>query len=497
GPLVGGFAAQLGPLKGGFTAPWTWPIWELMWLSAFCLVFLFFLFPETSANNILLRRTRRLRKLTGNQRLTCEPELMAENMTARDIVLMSLVRPFTLNFTEPMVFMLNLYIALIYGLLYIWFESFVIVFVEIYGFTLGEEGLSFLGIFVGACIVIPPFFLYLHYYLEPKFDENGELQPEERLPPCFIGAFCIPICLFWFGWSARPSIHWIMPIIGSGWFAIGAFLLFQAILNYLPDAYPNHAASVLAGNDFMRSAFGAGFPLFATAMYKNLGVGWASSTLAFISIAFIPIPFILYKLSGQLADSISTGIMLKWPCSICCIFRFFSAIGAARETTPYGGQFGFDMNVEDASRRYDQSRKYNPSFLAGVLWLFVSHVERVFVFALMPNGTDQGNANYDNMAPFFLNETFPPNWYRGATPWTAPQNFGTAFAMYFKGFRELGANVGLDNLVPFGIDISSKTPEDLTCFVVMNLLDLIPAQLQQPAFLHTANLLKALLCHSL
>jgi len=66
------------------------------------------------------------------------------------------------------------------------------------------------------------------------------------------------------------------------------------VLNYLGDAYPNDAASVYAGNDFMRSAFGAGFPVFAAAMYNNLGVAWASSTLGFLSIAFIPIPFVLY-----------------------------------------------------------------------------------------------------------------------------------------------------------------------------------------------------------
>ncbi len=88
-----------------------------------------------------------------------------------------------------------------------------------------------------------------------------------------------------------------MPIIGSGFFAVGTFLLFNSVLNYLPDAYPDYAASVLAGNDFMRSSFGAGFPLFATAMYKNLGVAWASSTLGFLSIAFIPIPFVLYRVS--------------------------------------------------------------------------------------------------------------------------------------------------------------------------------------------------------
>lgn len=189
----------------------------------------------------------------------------------RDIDTMTLVRPFTLNFSEPKVFALNLYIALIYGLLYIWFESFPIVFSGIYGFSLGLEGIAFIGILVGTFLVIPPFSHYLHKHLEPQFKDCGELKPEKRLPPAFIGAFCIPICLFWFGWSARPSVHWIMPIIGTGWFAIGSFLLFNSVLNDLPDAYPDIAPSVLTGNDFMRSSLGAALPLFATAVYRRLG----------------------------------------------------------------------------------------------------------------------------------------------------------------------------------------------------------------------------------
>lgn len=270
-------------------------IWELVWLSAFAWVVLMFLLPETSASNILYRRTRRLRKLTGNDKLTCEPELMAANMTGREIAMTALVRPLTLNFTEPMVFLLNLYIALIYGLLYVWFESFVIVFIDIYGFNLGEEGLAYLGILVGAIVTLPFFFWYLHAKLEPKFNDKGELKPEERLVAAMFGAFCIPICLFWFGWTSRASVPWIVPIIGSAFFATGSILLFNSVLNYLPDAYPEYAASVLAGNDLFRSSFGAGFPLFATAMYDQLGVDWASSLLGFLSIAFIPIPFVLYK----------------------------------------------------------------------------------------------------------------------------------------------------------------------------------------------------------
>jgi len=51
-------------------------------------------------------------------------------------------------------------------------------------------------------------------------------------------------------------------------------MLFNSVLKYLGDAYPDYAASVLAGNDFIRSSFGAGFPLFASASYYILCVSW-------------------------------------------------------------------------------------------------------------------------------------------------------------------------------------------------------------------------------
>jgi DHA1 family multidrug resistance protein-like MFS transporter len=226
------------------------------------------------------------------------------------------------------------------------------VFVEIYGFNLGEEGLAYLGILVGAFVVLPPFFLYLYKVLEPQFDDEGNIAPEKRLPPACVGAFFIPICLFWFGWSSG-HVHWIMPIIGSAFFSIGAVLLFNSVLNYLPDAYPDDAASVLAGNDFMRSAFGAGFPLFARAMvcigvslgmklelmpasqYNNLGVGWASSLLGFLSIAFIPIPFGLYY------------VRPKFPCLVNLLFMLIYI----RSTAKHLGR----ITLDTLARIFDRS----------------------------------------------------------------------------------------------------------------------------------------------
>lgn len=92
GPLVGGFAVQ--------AEGWTWTIWELMWLSGVCWFFLVFLLPETSSTNILYRRTRRLRKITGNSKLTCEPEIMAQEMTGKEVLPFPLPRA-TQKLTPP------------------------------------------------------------------------------------------------------------------------------------------------------------------------------------------------------------------------------------------------------------------------------------------------------------------------------------------------------------------------------------------------------------
>ena len=45
--------------------------------------------------------------------------------------------------------------------------------------------------------------------------------------------------------------------------------------------------------------FGMAFPLFTTYMYHNLGVHWASSIPAFLSLACVPFPFIFWKYGAQ------------------------------------------------------------------------------------------------------------------------------------------------------------------------------------------------------
>jgi MFS transporter, DHA1 family, multidrug resistance protein len=75
GPLAGGFAVQA---KG-----WTWSIWELMWVSGFTLVLLFFCLPETSGANILLRRASRIRRVTRNSTLKSASEIEASKASKK------------------------------------------------------------------------------------------------------------------------------------------------------------------------------------------------------------------------------------------------------------------------------------------------------------------------------------------------------------------------------------------------------------------------------
>ena len=139
------------------------------------------------------------------------------------------------------------------------------------------------------------YFWWVAKVRNPKFDEHGELAPEQQLPPSMVGACFLPISLFWFGWTSYASIHWISPILAGVFYAIGGVLLVNCVFNYLADAYPQYAASALGSNDFMRSMFAAGFPLFAAAMFHNLDVGWACTLLGCLSLLFLPFPFILVR----------------------------------------------------------------------------------------------------------------------------------------------------------------------------------------------------------
>ena len=61
-----------------------------------------------------------------------------------------------------------------------------------------------------------------------------------------------------------------------------------------------HFTTALAANGLVRYLLGAIFPLFTIQMYENLGIHWAGSVFAFLSLGLLPIPWILFKLGYKL-----------------------------------------------------------------------------------------------------------------------------------------------------------------------------------------------------
>ena len=97
----------------------------------------------------------------------------------------------------------------------------------------------------------------------------GGPKPEARLPHLVLLSWLVPIGLFWFAWTADPSIHWASCILSGIPFGIGFVVLSLGITSYLIDCYGKYAASALAANAILRSLFGAGFPLFLVRCTTN------------------------------------------------------------------------------------------------------------------------------------------------------------------------------------------------------------------------------------
>jgi MFS family permease len=281
---------EVGPLIGGFInqhLSWRWTFWIIMMWSGAELALIYFCVPETYTPVLLRRRAAALRASTGDERHYAPIERLSRSIPRT--IAWSCLRPFQLLFFEPMVLLLCLFTALLLGVLYLFFQAFPLVFGNVHGFDLQTIGLTFLGLFVGmvAGILSDPFWGNLRQKLIAK--NKGKSEPEYRLPSGILGGILVPIGLFWFSWTTFASVHWIVPIIASGFFGTGTLLVFSAVFTFLVDAYPLYAASALAANSFVRSVFAAAFPLFSTVMYQRLGYQWAGSVIAFLTLPFAPI----------------------------------------------------------------------------------------------------------------------------------------------------------------------------------------------------------------
>lgn len=302
-PLLGGFLVES---KG-----WRWTQWTTIFFLIAAYVPVLFT-RETYKKAILQRRARKLGLI--NVSIDQQPPIV---QSLGHFLTNILLRPLHMLWTEPIVTLVSMYNGFMFGLMYTYVVASPWVFEVCYKFSLSGQSLSFLGLIVGALAAPVPLILIDLYMYQPRLKHFRSLQrsegstprqyfaPENRLFPAMCGSPILPLSLLGFAWTARSSIHFLVPIVCQMISILASLLIYASISLFMLDAYgPLYGASAAGAAMLTRYSMSAAFPMFALPMYQGLGVGWATTTLACCAAMMAPIPWLFWKYGERLRSKI-------------------------------------------------------------------------------------------------------------------------------------------------------------------------------------------------
>ncbi|KAJ5966272.1 Major facilitator superfamily domain general substrate transporter [Penicillium waksmanii] len=265
---VGG--STIGPFFGGIIGQylsWHWVFWVQLIFGGVTQAMHFFLVPETRAT-ILVDKEAKRRREAGEEEVYGPNELKKPRLELRE-VLTIWRRPFEMFLLEPIVLFLSLLSGFSDALIFVFTESFTLVF-EQWNIYAPKK----------APLVDMPSDVYFFF---------------SSLPPLE------PIGLLGFAWTSMgPPIPWIAPLIFSCMIAMANYAIYMATIDYMVAAYGPYSASATGGNGFARDFLAGIATMYATPMYTNIGqkyhLQWASTILGCIGfLVLIPIYVFYWK----------------------------------------------------------------------------------------------------------------------------------------------------------------------------------------------------------
>ena len=289
---------MLGPIIGAYIGPstavsWRWAEWTMLIASGLVLLLVLLCLPETYGPLLLQWKAAHYRRITGDSRFRSEHELQDATLLSR--LKVSMTRPF-LMLTEPIIMAMTLYITVVYIVLFTFLVGWPYIFEHTYGIGQGLSNIIFASMLVGTQL---NYFLVLFIYrltLKRTNKEAGSLfKPEIRLWYATFGAaIAMPISLFWLGWTNYSSISIWSAILAVCLFGYAVMGIFLCVYMYIIDAYEIYAASALTFVSLVRYLVAGGMTVAGIPWYEGMGTHYTLTILACISVALVPIPYLLY-----------------------------------------------------------------------------------------------------------------------------------------------------------------------------------------------------------
>ncbi|KAL4861652.1 major facilitator superfamily domain-containing protein, partial [Aspergillus spectabilis] len=282
--------AAIGPSTGAAlvatTDDWRWTFW----LNAIVLgviVLLTFPVPETYQPY----RVKAHNKKNGTPTAPTD---------YKRIVRLAFTRPLHMLFTEPIVFPTSLACAILQAILFCWYIAYPGIFERVYQFSEKEQGLAFLPILGGNIlgIIVIGICDKLKYQKarEAAMQTGAKVEPELRLYAACVGSITAPISIFWLAWTARPTIHWIVPMLSGVLFGLSHATVSLSYNIYKNDIYgAEYGASAFAGEAMLRYLLSAATPLFWVQAMEALHIDWSTSLLGFVSLTLTPLPWVFFR----------------------------------------------------------------------------------------------------------------------------------------------------------------------------------------------------------
>lgn len=150
-----------------------------------------------------------------------------------------------------------------------------------------------------------------------------------------------------------------------------------------------------------------------------------------------------------------------------------------QDANTYGdGLFNIDAVKHNAADAVDTSRATNPEFAFGGNFAVV-YATRALLTRPLPNGTNPNVADYKNVAPFYLNETFPDDWYRIPHSYSLVDLLGDIGNLFLFKPQPLGRTYQ-GAFVPLNISIP-EAPAQIGCLGASLLASAAPSEVEPVA----------------